>query len=359
MQCRHGLIWMVAACLAWSGLTGDALGAPRKQLEMEQAFKKYHTKLFEADEQRDNGDVAGSVALYQEVLAGYARLVKRYPSHERAMVQFRMSYCSTQIARLSEELGVPEAQPVVTPAPVTPPDDADRPAVVIPVEPVTPTATAVTPIVPVAPVATLVTPTPVPVEPPAPVATPVAPAPVPVAPPAAVAAAPTIAAALPEMAAITPASLPAGSMPVGELSTEIRTMLAMGMSDKALARVDAAAKMRPDDGGVQLLRGLVLTRMGRHDEAAKTLNPMVKDRSVAAMLALAGTRFSEGKYMESMRLLEGALAIDPNLPEAYVNLAYLSLAISPNKLNEATLYYRYALKLGGQRDTRLDVILKP
>lgn len=88
-----------------------------------------------------------------------------------------------------------------------------------------------------------------------------------------------------------------------------RALVAAGDLDRADSLTAAALEARPDDPEVRLARGVVLSGLGRHDEAAEILGPIGGDAASGAAsyflgLALEGAGRREEAYEAFLRAAE-------------------------------------------------------
>jgi tetratricopeptide (TPR) repeat protein len=116
----------------------------------------------------------------------------------------------------------------------------------------------------------------------------------------------------------------------------------------------------PGNRSARLMLGIARTRQGRSDEALVTLEDLRgQNEDLPLLLALSGAYCQEGRYFDAMLTLDKAITLAPSHPHAYLNLAWLHLAMNAGteSKRDAEAYYRRAVKLGARRDRALELKL--
>ncbi len=128
------------------------------------------------------------------------------------------------------------------------------------------------------------------------------------------------------------AALPAGAQAPGAPSpaTEVGTLMKAGRLDEALARADARLKDNPRDAQVRFMRGVILTEQGKTVEATAVFERLVQEfpELPEPYNNLAVLHAAQGRYETAFRLLQQALAAQPNYVTAYENLGDLHLSMA-------------------------------
>jgi Flp pilus assembly protein TadD len=113
-------------------------------------------------------------------------------------------------------------------------------------------------------------------------------------------------------------------------ATEIGELMKAGRQDEALQRADARLKDNPRDAQVRFMRGVILAEQGKTVEAAAVFEGLTQEfpELPEPYNNLAVIRAAQGRYEAAYRLLQQALAAQPNYVTAYENLGdlYLSMA---------------------------------
>jgi Flp pilus assembly protein TadD len=113
-------------------------------------------------------------------------------------------------------------------------------------------------------------------------------------------------------------------------AAEIGALMKAGRSDEALARADARLKDNPRDAQVRFMRGVILAEQGKTVEAATVFERLTQEfpELPEPYNNLAVIHAAQGRYDSAQRLLQQALAAQPNYATAYENLGdlYLSMA---------------------------------
>lgn len=131
-----------------------------------------------------------------------------------------------------------------------------------------------------------------------------------------------LAAALPAAAQKPPAPPSAAS--------QIRDLMQAGQNDEALKRADARLQDNPRDAQVRFMRGVILAEQGKTVEATMVFEALIQEfpELPEPYNNLAVIHAAQGRYESAWRLLQQALAAQPNYVTAYENLGdlYLSMA---------------------------------
>jgi tetratricopeptide (TPR) repeat protein len=157
---------------------------------------------------------------------------------------------------------------------------------------------------------------------------------------------------------------------------QARQLLATGSYDQASHLLEEALKRRPEDADIHLLLGQVYALEGRRTDSIQQFNRTIELRPNSApvydALGVALNRFAE--FDQARKAFEQAVALDPHMPQARVNLA-MSLAqagdatgateqletavrLRPNDSTAATAHYFLAKLFAGLDNQRaLDELL--
>jgi Flp pilus assembly protein TadD len=118
--------------------------------------------------------------------------------------------------------------------------------------------------------------------------------------------------------------------PPPSAATEIGELMKAGRHDDALARADARLKDNPRDAQVRFMRGVILAEQGKTVEATAVFETLIQEfpELPEPYNNLAVIHAAQGRYESAWRLLQQALAAQPNYVTAYENLGdlYLSMA---------------------------------
>lgn len=133
--------------------------------------------------------------------------------------------------------------------------------------------------------------------------------------------------------AVLAAAWPAAAQkppPPPSAATEIGELMKAGRHDDALARADARLKDNPRDAQVRFMRGVILAEQGKTVEATAVFETLIQEfpELPEPYNNLAVIHAAQGRYESAWRLLQQALAAQPNYVTAYENLGdlYLSMA---------------------------------
>ena len=139
---------------------------------------------------------------------------------------------------------------------------------------------------------------------------------------------------------------------------EARTLIEDGNISEAAAVLIPLLKYDPSNRQVRMLVAVVRTRQGRYNEAIMALEDLRGRREdLPLLLILAGAYTGASRYHDALLALDSAIKLNPADPNAYMNLAWLTLVMpgnDPDTLKNAETYYRLAIKHGATRDRALE-----
>lgn len=120
---------------------------------------------------------------------------------------------------------------------------------------------------------------------------------------------------------------------------EAQTLMTQGEFDAALKRLDAQLKTAPQDAEARFIRGLVLTRLKRSEEAIKTFADITRDypQLPEPYNNLAVLYAQQGNYEKAREALESALATHPSYATAHENLGDIYAALAGAAYNRALM----------------------
>ncbi len=141
---------------------------------------------------------------------------------------------------------------------------------------------------------------------------------------------------------------------------EARMLMEDGNYSEAAAVLIPMLRHDPSNRQVRLLIAIVRTRQGRYDEAIVALEDLRGIREdLPILLALSGAYMGVSRYHDALLALDSAIRINPADPNAYMNLAWLTLVMpaEADTLKNAEIYYRQAILHGAARDRSLEARL--
>jgi len=167
------------------------------------------------------------------------------------------------------------------------------------------------------------------------------------------------------VSASPPAEIPEAtasiSAPASISSREVLGEIRLLLSEERLEECDAllVPLLRQDPGNrsARLMISIVRSLQGRSQEALTALEDLRgMDEDLPLLLALGGAYFRAGRHYDALLTLDRAIRLHPEHPHAYVNLAWLRLAINAGEAGgeEAEAFYRQAVRLGARRDRQLE-----
>jgi tetratricopeptide (TPR) repeat protein len=118
---------------------------------------------------------------------------------------------------------------------------------------------------------------------------------------------------------------------------EAQQMMQKGKYADALQKLDGYLSSAPQDAEARFTRGLVLVRLNRNDEAAKTFTELTRDypQLPEPYNNLAVIYAQQGDYDKARDALEAALATHPSYPVAHENLGDIYAALAAAAYNRA------------------------
>ena len=138
---------------------------------------------------------------------------------------------------------------------------------------------------------------------------------------------------------------------------EARMQIEDGNYSEAAAVLIPMLRHDPSNRQVRLLIAIVRTRQGRYDEAIVALEDLRGIREdLPILLALSGAYMGAARYHDALLALDSAIRLNPADPNAFLNLAWLTLVMpsEPDTLKNAEIYYRQAIRRGAARDRSLE-----
>lgn len=120
---------------------------------------------------------------------------------------------------------------------------------------------------------------------------------------------------------------------------EAQTLVNQGQLDAALRRLDTQLKTAPQDAEARFMRGLVLTRLNRTEEAIKAFADITRDypQLPEPYNNLAVLYAQQGDYEKARDALEAALATHPSYATAHENLGDIYSALAGAAYNRALM----------------------
>lgn len=120
---------------------------------------------------------------------------------------------------------------------------------------------------------------------------------------------------------------------------EAQTLVNQGQLDAALKRLDGQLKTAPQDAEARFMRGLVLTRLNRTEEAIKAFADITRDypQLPEPYNNLAVLYAQQGDYEKARDALEAALATHPSYSTAHENLGDIYAALAGAAYNRALM----------------------
>jgi tetratricopeptide (TPR) repeat protein len=118
---------------------------------------------------------------------------------------------------------------------------------------------------------------------------------------------------------------------------EAQALINKGKFEQALQALDSHLSSSPQDAEARFTRGLVLVRLNRNDDAAKTFTELTRDypQLPEPYNNLAVIYAQQGDYDKARDALEAALATHPSYPVAHENLGDIYAALAAAAYNRA------------------------
>jgi tetratricopeptide (TPR) repeat protein len=125
----------------------------------------------------------------------------------------------------------------------------------------------------------------------------------------------------------------------GPAVEEAQALINKGQLEQALKRLDAQVKSAPQDADARFLRGIVLTKLNRNEEAIKAFADIARDypQLPEPYNNLAVIYAQQGDYQKARDALEAALATHPSYATAHENLGDIYAALAGAAYNRALM----------------------
>jgi tetratricopeptide (TPR) repeat protein len=125
--------------------------------------------------------------------------------------------------------------------------------------------------------------------------------------------------------------------------------------------LDWLLELDPGQVDALALRGMILFRQGRPRDALRVLQQVlsIQPEHVQAHHYKGLILYQQGSVSEAEKAFRKALALDPEHAEAAYNLSVILVTLDTPRLEEAREYYESALRLGSERNEKLEEILYP
>ena len=354
--------WLVLGLLLASALPAAAFDLfPKRDNAGVRNLRLADGLMTRADAAYEAGDAAEAHKLYSEALERYEELLKSEPNLHDGLPQFRVEYCREQLARVERMPGAVIAP--AAPAPERTPvrkrslrlfgrgrssgEKMESSAGVVMSEPAPPELSAVQ-----APPSGDVS------------SVPAANAAQGVTPPAGEAVGAMVPGivddAVAEAAVPEPEPEPPDPAVIAADLREAGKLLADEQLADATRLLVGVLRADPGNRSARLMIALVRARQGRYDEALVALEDLSgKNEDLPLLLALSAAYCGAERFFDAMLVLDKAIKLAPADPRAYLNLAWLHLAMDAGETGrrDAEAYYRRAIRLGARRDRALEVKL--
>lgn len=139
---------------------------------------------------------------------------------------------------------------------------------------------------------------------------------------------------------------------------EASDLVSKGHCADAIDILVPMVKYDPDNRQLRMLLASARLGAGQSDMAVATLEDLRGSRQdLPLLLMLAAAYTSAGRYPEALLALDSAVKLAPGEPDAFSNLAWLTLLMdgdSPESRNVADGYYQQALRRGAATDVALE-----
>jgi tetratricopeptide (TPR) repeat protein len=121
-------------------------------------------------------------------------------------------------------------------------------------------------------------------------------------------------------------------------AAEIASLVRAGKNDAALKRADAFLADKPHDAQVRFLRAVILSDLGRREDAAAAFESLTEDfpELPEPYNNLAVISAAQGRLQQAERYLRQAIAAQPNYVTAEENLGDLYIALAASAFERAS-----------------------
>lgn len=140
--------------------------------------------------------------------------------------------------------------------------------------------------------------------------------------------------------------------------SEARDLVAKGRHADAIDILVPMVKFDPDNRQIRMLLAAARLGAGQPEMAIATLEDLRGRREDLPLLLLISAAYtSAGRYPEALLCLDSAAKLAPGEPDAFSNLAWLTLLMDGNSAEARTVadgYYKQALRRGALKDPALE-----
>lgn len=143
---------------------------------------------------------------------------------------------------------------------------------------------------------------------------------------------------------------------------EARALVERGATSAAISILIPMINHDPANRQVRMLLAAARIKAGQHDQAIAALEDLRgRSEDLPLLLLISGAYTAAGRYPDAMLSLDSAIRLAPADPDAYMNLAWLTIVMDAKKTKAskdvANNYYREALKRGAKRDAALERVV--
>lgn len=142
---------------------------------------------------------------------------------------------------------------------------------------------------------------------------------------------------------------------------EARELIEKGQHDDAIEILLPMVKFDPDNRQLRMLLATARIGAGQPELAIATLEDLRGRREdLPLLLLIAGAYTSAGRYPDALLALDTAAKLAPGEPDAFSNLAWLTLLMEGDTAESREIagnYYRQSLKRGAARNLAIEAAL--
>lgn len=143
---------------------------------------------------------------------------------------------------------------------------------------------------------------------------------------------------------------------------EAKDLLKQNRPREAIEVLVPMMNFDPGNRQVRMLLAIAMLKTGQPDRAIAALEDLRgRKEDLPLLLLISAAYTSSGRYPDALLSLDEAIKLAPADPDAYTNLAWLTLIMNnnnPEAKSVAKNYYTQSLKRGGQKDLKLEQIIQ-
>lgn len=144
------------------------------------------------------------------------------------------------------------------------------------------------------------------------------------------------------------------------LLEQAKQLLKTDKPDEAMQTLMQVLRGQPGNFAARILIGTAQCKAQRFSEAVTMMEALIEEDVISphVYIVLGTAYFCLGRIPEAQKALQESIQLDDSIPEAYYDLTLVTLATKPLDIETARKHYKKSLELGGEKNPKLDFLLK-